>query len=351
MRIVPTQKLQEECEKLMIDKSERTKLESGLVLGQAITTLCNHACIHCLAARPPRRNGNNTEKNVPLYKPTAQAAEILENNNPRPELDFLTIAKTLHDMRRVGVTTLSITGGEPLLRLDVGHVISFAKHHLGMKVHIDTAGTFFLQNVDLLKDADVVGFSLDGSTPEMNFTGRSPSQVADILEIRNHFQKHPPPFRVKIGTVVHEGNKNDIENITDLFYRDDNSGQWAPSDVRFYSVVKQGRAHKTIPTNLITPLDDDEFSDIAIRAQQRVQETHPEVSVTWRTSGENNGGYVFLSESGLIQVPGIGEQNGAGQEYDYHVLADAKITTTEKLTEIFNQYGQKAQRVARWLET
>ncbi len=77
--------------------------------------------------------------------------------------DFSTdeILSMISEVSEMGTKKVLFTGGEPLLRDDIGKFVRKAKEE-GLSVNINTNGDLFSQKIDEIKDADYVVFSLDG---------------------------------------------------------------------------------------------------------------------------------------------------------------------------------------------
>jgi len=79
----------------------------------------------------------------------------------KPELNTKQALDIIDQLAESGVVILSISGGEPLLREDLGKVISRAKNK-GMNVFVATNGWFLKERADLLCDAYAIRVSIDG---------------------------------------------------------------------------------------------------------------------------------------------------------------------------------------------
>lgn len=118
-----------------------------------ITDECNLRCIHC------------------LYKPD------LIFHLKEKEIELNTALALVSDFREMGVSKLTIMGGEPTLYgvsqkwKPLLEVISKAKNFGYEYIRIDTNGQFDekLLEKEEFKKLDEITFSLDGSTPEINY--------------------------------------------------------------------------------------------------------------------------------------------------------------------------------------
>jgi len=93
------------------------------------------------------------------------------------ELETRQMLLLIDGLKDAGTKALSFTGGEPLLRDDIGQLVNYA-HKKGIYVNINTNGTLFSEKISEFNSLDSVRFSLDG-----------PRQVNDYLRGRGTFQK------------------------------------------------------------------------------------------------------------------------------------------------------------------
>ncbi len=129
-----------------------------------ITKRCNLRCKHCL-----------------------------EYKFQEKELSLAKAKQMLKKVADAGAVHLSINGGEPLIRDDIGEIISYAKK-LGMGVGITSNGFFVPQKINQLKDIDVLGLSLDG-----------PKHIHDYLRGKGQFEQVIKAIKV--------AKENNIKNI------------------------------------------------------------------------------------------------------------------------------------------
>jgi len=77
------------------------------------------------------------------------------------ELDINTIISVVGQLSRLGTKFISFSGGEPLLRDDIGEIVDCASCHR-MYVKINSNGALFVQKVHKLRKLDEIRLSLDG---------------------------------------------------------------------------------------------------------------------------------------------------------------------------------------------
>jgi len=102
--------------------------------------------------------------------------------DPGKEADFDTIEHNLKDLRRLGVKYVDFTGGEPLLRADVGEIYQVAKQ-LGFYTSMTTNTILYLQKAHEVKGlVDFLNFSLDGPDAETHDQSRGVKIFDNLVE-------------------------------------------------------------------------------------------------------------------------------------------------------------------------
>lgn len=109
-----------------------------LFVGASLTSRCDGHCLYC------RRADTQGE-----------------------DLDTDTWIHLLTQMSRAGTWQVSFTGGEPLLRKDVGRLM-YEAQRLGLRVNIGTSGSLLVDRLDEVARADSVMVSLDGPEDVMD---------------------------------------------------------------------------------------------------------------------------------------------------------------------------------------
>lgn len=98
-----------------------------------------------------------------------------------PQIDIWTtesLRKTISEMKACGTRRIHLTGGEPMLRPDIGEIITYAKE-LGIFVGISTNGYQVAERINELKGIDVVFLSYDGP-PEVQAQLRGGNSVEEV---------------------------------------------------------------------------------------------------------------------------------------------------------------------------
>ena len=104
-----------------------------LFVSWAITRQCNRRCAYC----------------------------GLWENNPAGELSTRAALFIIDALGKLGTKVISFTGGEPLLRQDIGRLLAHA-HAKGIETKMNSNGDLAKARIDELVDLDVLTLSLDG---------------------------------------------------------------------------------------------------------------------------------------------------------------------------------------------
>ncbi|CCH65130.1 moaA/nifB/pqqE family protein [Richelia intracellularis HM01] len=101
---------------------------------------------------------------------------------PGKEAEFKTIKHNLQDLRLLGVKYIDFTGGEPLLRDDVGQIYAEAKHQ-GFYTSMTTNTILYPRKAKEIQGlVDFLNFSLDGADAETHDQSRGVKIFDTLLE-------------------------------------------------------------------------------------------------------------------------------------------------------------------------
>jgi len=151
-----------------------------LTVSHIITTRCNLRCSYC-----------------DMWK------------HKEDEMNTSQIFQMLDEFSEMGMRRYGITGGEPLLRKDIGEVISYAKKK-GLIVTLFTNGYFVKSRIDELKDLDVLITSFDGSK-EVHEANRQEGAYDKVIEAIKIAREHGKV--VWVGVTITKNNLNSIDFI------------------------------------------------------------------------------------------------------------------------------------------
>jgi MoaA/NifB/PqqE/SkfB family radical SAM enzyme len=122
---------------IQILKSKVFRQRIPIVVSIHVTNKCNLRCTYCYANIGGRFNKNCD--------------------------DFTTaeLKRYITEMKALGTRWIIFLGGEPLLRPDIGELISHVNHQ-GMLCELVTNGTLIDENIEKIKDVDLLCISIDG---------------------------------------------------------------------------------------------------------------------------------------------------------------------------------------------
>jgi len=178
----------------------------------SVTDRCNFRCLYCLPETEAAQNFYRGHwANLP------NPAPILQQWVPRTQiLSFEEIERIVRLAAGLGIQKVRLTGGEPLLRRDVEHLVARIAKIPGLNdLALTTNGLLFPQKALALRAAGLrrVSFSLDSLAPD-NFrkiTGRDGlDEVLAGIRLAQELGLHP----VKVNAVVIRGlNDHEIEAL------------------------------------------------------------------------------------------------------------------------------------------
>jgi MoaA/NifB/PqqE/SkfB family radical SAM enzyme len=168
------------------------------VIDIEVTGRCEYSCPGCWGSKPEDNKRELTAK---------QWLKIFERIDEVNFMDFN--------------SRVVISGGEPLLRKDLGKIVC-GLCDSGKEVSLSTTGLDRYNILDSLLDKlSSIGIPIDGHTPELNSPWRKHNKFCDggleiTLNTLNLIEKTSPDLRTSVRTLVHHGNVNSISNIPDM---------------------------------------------------------------------------------------------------------------------------------------
>jgi MoaA/NifB/PqqE/SkfB family radical SAM enzyme len=130
------------------------KLRRPLNVMLAVTNRCTSHCLYC---------------SIPERK--------------KPEMTLSEIRDVLNQLQTSGVERLGIWGGEPLVRDEIGEIISYAKSK-GFFVTLDTNGHLIPEKISQIRKVDHINIGFDG-----------PEEIHDKLRGKGNFKKVIQAFK------------------------------------------------------------------------------------------------------------------------------------------------------------
>lgn len=163
-----------------LNKYYRCPLSMYIIL----TNRCNNKCLYCKTSDLPQRDILTTK--------------------------FL--KDILQDMYASGTRRLQFTGGEPMMREDLGEIIAYAKE-LGFFVGVSTNGYQIKERIDELKRANVIFLSYDG-TDKAHSRLRGKNNLGEMKSALSALKK--ADVRVWISSVLTKENADYLDDIVDF---------------------------------------------------------------------------------------------------------------------------------------
>ena len=128
------------------------------------------------------------------------------------ELETEQILSILDQLSNAGTKFISFTGGEPLLRQDIGIIIRKARA-LNINTSLNTNGTMLPEKLNELKDANCIRVSLDGPKA-VNDSIRGIGSFENAIEAIRLAKKEK--IRVEIATVLSKYNVDCIGEVVSI---------------------------------------------------------------------------------------------------------------------------------------
>jgi MoaA/NifB/PqqE/SkfB family radical SAM enzyme len=139
-------------------------------------------------------------------------------SNPKNELTAEEIENIFYQLKEIGIKIVGFTGGEPLLRNDIGELIRKAKAIIGAKVYIITNGLLLEKRAKTLVEQgiDYVSVSIDGleKTDEAvrGIPGCYNKAIKGIQALRNLDNN----VKIHVGTTLVKPNLTDIPQLIEI---------------------------------------------------------------------------------------------------------------------------------------
>ena len=147
--------------------AEIFKKDIPLCVGIHVTSRCNFKCIYCY--------GGFTE-------------------NGAQEFTFGEIIHLIDELKALGTLWVTLTGGEPLLRADIGVIIDLIKKK-GMICSMNTNGSLIPKKIDAIRKIDFITVSLDGDK-RVNDLNRGSGSFERIMDGINCLKSNKITFDV-----------------------------------------------------------------------------------------------------------------------------------------------------------
>jgi MoaA/NifB/PqqE/SkfB family radical SAM enzyme len=151
-----------------------------------ITRKCNYKCLGCNVWKEQDKNELSTEE----------------------------IKRGMDILKKVGIVELVLSGGDPLLREDIGEIIDYATERFVTTVYDN--GSMAAKKIDLLKKVDFVTISIDSlDEKKHDYIKNVPGAWKSAMETVETLQKEN--IKVSVSPTISQINIDEIVDITKYF--------------------------------------------------------------------------------------------------------------------------------------
>jgi MoaA/NifB/PqqE/SkfB family radical SAM enzyme len=132
----------------------------------------------------------------------------------KEELSTEEIKRGMDALKNAGIVELVLSGGNPLLREDIGEIIEYATKHFVTTVYDN--GSLAVKKVDLLRNIDFVAISIDSLNEEKHdFIKNIPGAWQNAMQAVEVLKKEG--VKVCVAPTISQINLYEIEELTNYF--------------------------------------------------------------------------------------------------------------------------------------
>lgn len=203
------------------------------------------------------------------------------------------IKKGIDKLVKAGLTTLNISGGEPLVRKDISEILEYAHSH-NLEVYLSTNGLLLHRYPEkIFPYIKTLGLPLDGSTSEMNQKMTRGAKQKDVtVGWLRYFKDNLPSFSIKVGTVVSAINIDDLPSIGNVIY---DTNVYPPDVWRLYEFTPLGDGLYSKKRHEIST---QQFSEIVMQ----IKKSFPTKNIIPLSNADSNDSYIFVDPRMIIQI-------------------------------------------------
>lgn len=121
--------------------------------------------------------------------------------------------RVIDELKEIGTKKISFSGGEPLLRDDIGRLIDYTKEK-GISPEMNSRGTFIEKRIKDIKNLDLLKISIDGPKDIHDFISNRKGAYDDCIKAIELAKKNN--IRVSIATTITKYNINHLEFLLNL---------------------------------------------------------------------------------------------------------------------------------------
>lgn len=211
-----------------------------------------------------------------------------------------------------GARKVTLCGGDPLAREDIIELLRKIKG-IGYNISLDTVGTPLIKDIvingkiiikkmsakELSELVDTIGIPIDGSTNDIFKRFRQTKNNILEEQIKICEELHKYGGNVCINTVVHKGNINDAEELSNMINKLDFIGKWQLFE--YAPLGKYGVLNKKL-----FEISDEEFNDY----KNKILKTFKDLKkIEFKEFKTRNHSYILIDNSGNAWIPTYDKNN------------------------------------------
>lgn len=228
-------------------------------------------------------------------------------------ISYEEISKFLDYAKNKGLEKVTLSGGDPLTRIDIVDIINKCLE-LNLKVNLDTVGLPFIEDskivdenryvpkfedFNLLKKISMIGIPIDGSSNEICNKFRKGKddlfekqlQILDILEKQN--------LKICVNTVFHKENILDIDNIYSILKK--------------YNCIQKWQVFQYMPIGPMGKLNEKKFQvekSIFLKYKEKYEKkSNKKLEIEFKIAEERSCNYMLINSNGAAYKVDLSNNN------------------------------------------
>ena len=137
--------------------------------------------------------------------------DLKENVEPSKEEVF----RLLDELKKLGTKKVSFSGGEPMIRKDIGEIIDYAKS-LGISPEMNSCGFAVKERINEIKNLDVIKISLDGDREVHSLISQRKNSFDEAISAIEECRKNGILVVITTTLTKYNTNLKTIEKLLDM---------------------------------------------------------------------------------------------------------------------------------------
>lgn len=163
-----------------------------------------------------------------------------------PELDTNAVKRIIDQLSQAGTRRLSLVGGEPLIREDIGEIIDYIKSK-NIECVITSNGYLLSHRFEEIKNIDLLCLSFDGKKKNHDANREKGSWKKTMRAIKIAYKNKIP---LQVSTVLTKNNLNDIEWLS-------KQAKKYNFLISFTPLINQSEENKKVPIFSLLPTQEE----------------------------------------------------------------------------------------------